>query len=134
MNTEWYYINDLKDFVNSSRRLVFKFFGHISDQDPDSALLDIDKFTQEEKEELEQSLSYEESLSIVKELAKKQKNKKTKIDRYCINDKILQEIIEALNSRLVSNILNNLTNKGVLESGYDAEINDFVFWVKDQEK
>lgn len=134
MKPEWYYINDLSDFVNSSRRLVFKFFGHDSGQDPDSALLNIDKFTQEEKEELEQSLSYEESLSIIKDLAKKQRNKKTKVDRYCINDKILQEIIEALNSRLVSNILNTLVNKGVLESGYDAEINDFVFWVKDQEK
>lgn len=134
MNPEWYYINNLTDFVNSSRQLVFKFFGHISDQDPDSALLNIDKFTDEEKEELEQSLSYEESLSIIKELAKKQTNKKKKIERYCINDKILQEIIEALNSRLVSNILNNLTNKGILESGYDSEVNDFVFWVKDQKK
>lgn len=32
---------------------------------------------------------------------------------------------------MVSNILNTLVNKGVLDSGYDSEKNDFIFWVKE---
>ncbi|NBT08684.1 MAG: hypothetical protein EBS98_07780, partial [Chitinophagia bacterium] len=43
-------------------------------------------------------------------------------------------ILEELNSRLVSNILNSLVNKGLIESAYDSDTNDFVFWVKNDSK
>lgn len=43
-------------------------------------------------------------------------------------------IITALNDRLVSNILNSLVNKGLIETAYDDSRNDFVFWVKDNDK
>jgi hypothetical protein len=32
---------------------------------------------------------------------------------------------------MISNMLNNLVNKGVLDSGFDDESNDFIFWIKD---
>jgi hypothetical protein len=35
---------------------------------------------------------------------------------------------------MISNILNNLVNKGVLESAYDADLNDFVFWIKEEDE
>jgi hypothetical protein len=132
MSKEWYYINDIDNFVNSARKLVFKFFGNEEDKLSEAIDLSLDKLTKEETEELEETLSFNESLSIVKLYAKKQINKNKKTSRYCINDKILHQIIEALNSRLVSNILTKLTNQGVLESAYDSEINDFVFWIKEQ--
>lgn len=39
-------------------------------------------------------------------------------------------MIETFNSRMVSNMLNNLVNKGVLETAYDSESDDFIFWTK----
>jgi hypothetical protein len=35
---------------------------------------------------------------------------------------------------MVSNILNSLVNKGVLDSAYDDEQNDFIFWVKEEKQ
>lgn len=132
---EWYYINDFDDFVENARKLVFKFFGEASaTEDEEAALGDsLSNMSKEELEELETTLTYAESALIVKQFAKKQVHKKSKQERYVINDKILNMIIEELNTRMISNILNNLVNKGVLESAYDTDINDFVFWVKEDE-
>ena len=133
---EWYYINDFDDFVENARRLVFKFFGEASEADKKeqetlgAGLLALSK---EELEEIDMTLTYSESALIIKQRAKKQINKKNKQERYLINDKILNEIIEELNSRMISNILNNLVNRGILESAYDADVNDFVFWLKEDE-
>lgn len=134
MSKDWYYINSIEDFVNSARALVFYFFG--SDDTTVSAhksINDMPNLSIEEQQELDSCLSFNEAVLIVKQRAKKQTHKKSKQERYCINDAILQSIIEDLNSRMVSNILNNLVNQGVLDTGYDIDINDFVFWVKDDE-
>ncbi len=40
-------------------------------------------------------------------------------------------IIEDFNARLVSNLLQQLVAKGLIESSYDEEENDFIFWVAD---
>jgi hypothetical protein len=42
------------------------------------------------------------------------------------------EMIESFNSRMISNMLNHLVNRGLLETAYDADSNDFVFWIKDE--
>jgi hypothetical protein len=42
--------------------------------------------------------------------------------------------IESLNSRLVSNMLHKLSMEGFLESAFDSNLNDFVFWVKEDEE
>ena len=34
---------------------------------------------------------------------------------------------------MISNMLNTLVNKGLLETAYDNESNDFIFWVKNNE-
>ena len=39
-----------------------------------------------------------------------------------------------MNHRMTSNILNNLVNKGLVETGYDGNSNDFIFWIKDENK
>lgn len=132
MSKKWYVINDVEDFTNSARQLVFKFFGETdtpkSTDTPESVLY---AMSEEEIKEMDSSLPYNESLLIVQQFAKKQVNKK-KEERYCITDEILQSIIEALNSRMVSNILHHLVNTGILESGYDAELGDFIFWIKEE--
>lgn len=68
---------------------------------------------------------------IIKELVKKQKNRKTKEIRYTINDSIFADIVFKLNDRMVSNIVMGLVQRGLIESAFDDDANDFVFWVKD---
>jgi hypothetical protein len=92
----------------------------------------IDDVVENEKEEFDKILSHKESFIIVQELVKKQKNKKTKQIRYTLNDEIFAEIVHNLNNRMVSNIINGLVQKGLIESAFDDEANDFVFWVKDK--
>jgi hypothetical protein len=132
-NEQWFFINDFDDFVDHSRSLVFKFFGAVNEVADDSLSSSLVKMSKEETSEMDETLTHAESAIIIKNYAKKQINKKTKETRYCLTDKLLQLIIEDLNSRMISNILNSLVNKGVLDSAYDNEQNDFIFWVKDED-
>lgn len=134
MNDEqWFFINDFDDFVDHSRSLVFKFFGAINEVANDSMTASLAQMSQEELEEMDETLTHDESAIIIKNYARKQVNRKTKEIRYCLTDKLLQSIIEDMNSRMISNILNSLVNKGVLDSAYDSDQNDFIFWVKDDD-
>jgi Mg/Co/Ni transporter MgtE len=132
-NEQWFFINDFDDFVDHSRSLVFKFFGAIKEVEHDSMVASISEMSKQEIEEMDETLTHDESAIIIKNHAKKQINKKTKEVRYCLTDKLLQTIIEDLNNRMISNILNSLVNKGVLDSAYDSDQNDFIFWVKEEE-
>jgi hypothetical protein len=131
---QWFFINDFDEFVDHSRSLVFKFFGEVNNIADDSMTASLAKLSHEEIKEMDQTLTHEESATIIKNHAKQQINRKTKQIRYCLTDKLLQSIIEDLNSRMVSNILNSLVNKGILDSAYDDEQNDFIFWVKEEKQ
>ena len=133
MNEEWFVIKNLEEFINASRRLVFQNFGSKPDDcDIENILTGI---SLEDEKEMDDVLSYSESLSIATGLIRKQKNKKdTKQIRYLLNDKLFVQIIEDLNARMVSNLLNSLVQKGLVESAYDNESNDFIFWIKDEYK
>ena len=80
-NNKWFYINDFKDFVNSARKLVFKFFGDQNNKESDSLLSAIDSLTLEEQDELDDVLSFDESSVIVKNHAKLKVDKKTKAEK-----------------------------------------------------
>jgi hypothetical protein len=133
-NDQWFFINDFDEFVDHSRSLVFKFFGDVNQIADDSMTASLYEMTKKEAEEMDETLSHDEAAAIVKNYARKQVNRKTKQTRYCLTDKILQSIIEDLNSRMVSNILNVLVSKGALESAFDTDKNDFIFWVKEEDK
>ena len=130
MNKEWFIIKDLKEFVNCSRCLVFQNFGKDStkENEIDNMLDDIANMSIEDESEMNTVLSYDESWTIVQPFLRKQFNKKTKKNRYLISESLYLDIINALNDRMVSNILNSLVNKGLIETAYDTESNDFVFW------
>jgi hypothetical protein len=127
--TEWFIIKNLEEFTDKARAIVFNNFGKWEGVDKIDEMMDAVKDS--EKEELDRVLSYEESLVIVKQSARKQTNKKTNKTRYILNEKLFTTIVEDLNSRMVSNILNELVKKGLVESAYDSESNDFIFWIKD---
>lgn len=128
-----YEILNLEDFTENARRLVFGAFGKANKETEDTFTELLNKLSTEEEEEMNEILTHQESLLIVKSFIRKQSNKTTKENRFVINEKIFIQIIEALNARLVSNILSNLIKKGLIESAYDDELNDFVFWCPEDE-
>jgi hypothetical protein len=137
-NNEWFIIKDIDELTNSARALVFNNFGKNDNSGTkeeadsiDDLLLEVDP---KDQKELDEILSYSESLIIVKQHIKKQINKKNDNIRYIMNNDMFVTIIESLNDRMVSNLLNSLVNRGLVETAYDAEENDFVFWVKDDIK
>jgi Mg/Co/Ni transporter MgtE len=133
MGKQNYIIDNIEEFTNSARKLVFNGFNKSMGDDPDEFTKLITDITPEDLEEMNQILTQQESLIIVKNLAKEQKHKITNESRYLIDEKIFSQIIEEMNGRLVSNMLSSLASKGMIESAYDNDINDFVFWIKDNE-
>jgi hypothetical protein len=129
----WYIINDLNDFTNKIRYIVYNNFGN-QDTETNNRDMFSEKISSVEQDELDNVLSFKESLLIVKGLIKKQKNKKTLKTRFILSEENFENIVKDLNIRMVSNILNGLVKKGLMESGFDDEANDFVFWVKEDEK
>jgi hypothetical protein len=132
-NKEWYIIRNLPEFIDHARRLVFKFFGQVNEDSNDSLTAMLSSLSMDEEKELDSTLSFAECENIAKQFLKKKNNKKTKTISYYINDSILMKMLESFNNRMISNILNKLVNNGLLESAFDEENNDFIFWVKDDE-
>lgn len=132
MNEEQYIIKNITEFVDKTRTLIFNTFGKNSEDEGIDGLLD--NLKPEDQKELDSILSHDESMVIVEGMVKKQKNKKTNETRYLISDSLYYEIIQSLNDRMVSNLLNSLVNKGLVETAFDEKSNDFVFWVKNENK
>lgn len=130
---EWFIINNLDEFTDKTRAIVYNNFGSWNNDDSEMDIL-IDDVAETDKEEFDKILSHQECLAIVKQLVKKQKSKKTNNIRYVLNDKLFAAIVEEMNDRMVSNILNGLVRRGLVESAFDSETNDFVFWVKDDDE
>jgi hypothetical protein len=130
-NDDWFVIKDLDNFIDATRALVFNNFGKNKDsEEPDLISFSVHP---NDLKEINSVLSFDESKLIILGVLKKQKNKRTKSIRYLITDEIYLNLIYALNDRMVSNILNGLVNKGLVESAYDDESNDFVFWIKNND-
>lgn len=128
---DWYIISDIEQFTNTTRAIVYNNFGNWASSTQKISSSDF-TISEKDKEELESLLSYQESFAIISSQVIK-KQKKTKI-KYMLNDNIFLNIIKDLNSRIVSNIINNLVQKGVVESAFDDQANDFIFWIKDDDK
>jgi DNA-binding HxlR family transcriptional regulator len=128
--SDWFIISDLEDFTDRARSIVYNNFGQWSENLKNP--ISIEDVAPDELEEFNKVLSHQESLLIVKQFVKKEKNKKTKKIRHILDDQIFEKIIHDLNNRMVSNILNSLVQKGLVESAFDEDANDFIFWTKDK--
>jgi hypothetical protein len=127
---DWFVINNLEEFINTTRSLVFNNFGKSNESSID---LLMEEVPTEELDEFNSVLSYDESLTIAKEILKTQINKKTSEKRYLVSDSSYMTLVESLNARMVGNILNNLVNKGLVETAFDEQSNDFIFWCVENE-
>lgn len=126
----WFVIKDLDALINSTRALIFNHFGKDSNTDEDSISFVVNN---KDQEELDSVLSFDESKNIILGIVKKQTHKISKKDRYLMSDELFADIVNALNDRMVSNILRNLVNKGLVETAYDSDADDFIFWIKDKQ-
>lgn len=133
-DNEWFIIDDLEKFIESSRVLIFDSFGKEEPKNQDDLHLLMSDLSADEVKEMNHVLTQEECLSIAKSFIRAEKNKRTNAIRYIISTKQYMEMLESFNSRMVSNLLNNLVNQGILDTAYDTETNDFIFWVKDEEE
>lgn len=132
--SKWYLIKDLDNFVDHARSLVFKFFGTMNEESEDTITEALSVLSDAEIGEMDSVLSHEESALIIRNNTKVVVDPITKIESFQITDDILYKILEELNSRLVSNILSQLVQKGVLDSAFDSVTNDFIFWIKNDEE
>lgn len=121
-----YIMKDPTDFINQVRRLVFAGFGtkDLKDEELQELVLEIDE------EEMEKTISFEECRVIAMEYLEPRKIRRR--TKYFLSEQGFADLIEAINARLVSNIITELVDKGELESAWDSEANDFIFWVKDK--
>lgn len=131
-DSDWYKINDLVGFINHARELVFKSFGQVNEMSDDELTSTLSELGPKDKDELNRILTYDECLVIAKNLIKIKTSKKTKKESYYVNDIILTQMLESFNSRMVSNILAKLVSDGLLDSAFDTEKNDFIFWTVDK--
>lgn len=131
---EWFAVTDIDGLVTSARTLVYNNFGEWDSKDEDE-IVDSMITKPDNQNEFDELLTQEESTIIVRSLLKKQRHKTTGEIRYLISDSSFYDILQQLNDRLVSNTIASLVQKGLVESAYDSEIDDWVFWVnKNNEK
>ena len=131
-DSDWYVITDLSDFTDKARAIVYNNYGSWDNESDVEDLMD--DVAETEREDFDKMLSHQECLVIVKENIKTERNKKNRKVRYILNDEIFVEIITKLNDRLTSNIMSSLVQKGLVETAFDEEENDFVFWIKDDKE
>lgn len=125
-----YVVSDIDKFVDQTRKIVFGCFGEydeITDENMDDL---ISQLSETDIEELDRTLSHGECLTILHTHVEPKMTRRKKV-KYIITQEKFNSIIEDFNSRLVSNLLQQLVAKGLIESSYDEEENDFIFWVKE---
>lgn len=120
----YYEIHNIKEFIEGSRVLIYNVFAE-KKVDWTSISFDKELLTDEELEELNDCLTEKESYSIASQYIKKRRGK------FVITESKYIELLEALNARITTNLLRILSNKGLLESAFDSELNDFIFWPKE---
>jgi hypothetical protein len=129
---ETFIVDDLNKLVEATRVLVFDNFGKTNKEEQDELSFLMTDLGSDDIDELNVVLTQEECMIIANGFVRPQINKKTKQIRYIITNGEFMEMVESFNSRMISNLLNNLVNKGVLETAYDEKCNDFIFWMKDE--
>lgn len=126
MKEQWFEVKNLDDFVDSTRKMIFHFFGKLDTDKINNNIKEIWQMSEEELQELNSTLSLDECMVIVKNQLKVERGV---IDnKYYVSDNIFMTIVEEINSRLVSNILTKLASKGLIETAFDDKANDFIFW------
>lgn len=121
-----YTMRNPDEFINQIRRLVFAGFGikDLGEDELQTLIQNIDE------EEMNRTISFEECKVIAMEYLEPKKIRRRV--KYFLTEENFTNLVEAINSRLVSNLITELVDDGQLESAWDSEANDFIFWVADK--
>lgn len=123
----WYEIADMEEFVSSLRIIILDSF--YENEFKNDAISNFTNLIKTKKNDIEKNLTIQEAHSIIKPMLKKTAIKG--VEEYSISRKDFKKTLNDLNKRVVSNILVTLTSEGLIESGFDEEKNDFIFWTKE---
>lgn len=128
---EWMEIVNLDKLIQFSRKLIFYNFDEANDDlDTEEFMNKVERIKDRDIHEIELLLPIKECRQIFEELTMSKRHKKTKILTHFIKDDNYDIVLERLNQRMISNMVQGLVKKGVLETGFDNDRNDFVFWIK----
>jgi hypothetical protein len=131
MDEGWMEIVNIDKLVDFSRRVIFYNFDEANDDlDDEDFMKKIEKIESKDSTEMDKVLPRDEVKAIFSDLVFKRKNKNTKKVALFIKEEDYEEVLAQLNQRMVSNIVKGLVSRGLVESAFDSEKNDFVFWVR----
>ena len=122
---DWLEIVSIKKIIDFSRKLVYYNFDETTEGMDDATFLEkIDNIGQDTEPEMDLLLPYDEYKNIFKPMIFTEEN------RMYVKDDDYDDFLVQLNQRMVSNIVHGLVKRGVLNTAFDDEKNDFIFWVK----
>lgn len=122
---DWLEIVSIKKIIDFSRKLVYYNFDETTEGMDDATFLEkIDNIGQDTEPEMDLLLPYDECKNIFKPMIFTEEN------RMYVKDDDYDDFLVQLNQRMVSNIVHGLVKRGVLNTAFDDEKNDFIFWVK----
>jgi len=117
-----YQITNLLEFLDASRVWLYTMFGGLNPSESmDMKYVDLKV---DEKQEIDKVLNIKEVINIAQEYIKFNEHDGI----WLITEDRYEELLIELNARMTSNLLASMVSSGILESAYDSEINDFVFW------
>lgn len=111
--------------------MVFETFGDSNDRAGDDFTKLMANQKLKDKKEMEKLLPAGETTDIINARIKKRLSEDGEIE-FTVTNKAFKGILEELNARMVSNILMKLSSEGLIETAFDSEKNDFVFWVSEK--
>ena len=130
-DNQWLNIVNLDKLINFSRKVVYANLGEeYSDASDANFLHLVENMPEEQQEEMNSILSLSEARAIFKPFVRQQRHKKTLNIKTSILESDYDTILRQLSERMISNIVRNLVSRGLVESAFDEEKNDFIFWVK----
>lgn len=125
---DWMEVVNVDKLINFSRKIIYQNFDRANDALDDLAFIDkVKAMRVKDNPELNRILPYKEAYLIFSEYLITQEDD-GKL-RYYIKNDDYDTYLNKLNERMVSNIVQNLVSKGYVETAFDNEKNDFVFWV-----
>jgi hypothetical protein len=127
----WLEVVSVKKLIDFSRKIVYHNFDEENSDLSDQEFLSKVDQIQEDSKELDYLLPYSECRVMIKPYLVRVISKTQ--DYYKIKEDDYDDFLVELNRRMVSNIVKDLVSKGLVESAFDNEKNDFVFWVKGDE-
>ena len=128
MKKKWLEIANVKKLIDFSRRIVYHNFDDENEHLTDKDFLEKVDSIKVDDAEMDSLLPYNECKNIIKPFLVRVVTKneiyfKIEEDHYDV-------FLNQLSRRMISNIVKDLVSKGMVESAFDNEKNDFVFWIK----